>query len=139
MKIFQAFIVLASAIAAATGAAVRPAYGAPVYAQPSYDEPASYTYSYGVNDGYSGANFNADESRDGYATKGSYSVALPDGRVQTVTYNVDGYNGYVADVSYTDTGEAQYPCCCSLLWIQKTSEHTMLQSLSLSPSESESD
>ena len=107
MKIFQAFIVLASAIAAATGAAVRPAYGAPVYAQPSYDEPASYTYSYGVNDGYSGANFNADESRDGYATKGSYSVALPDGRVQTVTYNVDGYNGYVADVSYT--GEAQYP------------------------------
>merc|ERR1739844_675140 len=51
---------------------------------------------------------NADESRDGYSTKGSYSVALPDGRLQTVTYNVaDGYSGYVADVTYS--GEAQSP------------------------------
>ena len=66
-----------------------------------------YSYQYGVNDDYSGANFNADESRDGYSTKGSYSVALPDGRVQTVTYNVaDGYSGYVADVTYS--GEARY-------------------------------
>ena len=52
--------------------------------------------------------YNADESRDGYSTKGSYSVALPDGRLQTVTYNVaDGYSGYVADVTYS--GEAHYP------------------------------
>ena len=86
---------------------MRPGYGAPAYVQPDYSEPAVYSYNYGVNDGYSGANYNADESRDGYVTKGSYSVALPDGRVQTVTYNVDGYNGYVADVSYS--GEAQYP------------------------------
>ena len=52
--------------------------------------------------------YNADESRDGYSTKGSYSVALPDGRTQTVTYNVaDGYSGYVADVTYS--GEAHCP------------------------------
>ena len=65
-----------------------------------------YSYNYAVADDYSGANFQQDETRDGYATKGSYSVALPDGRLQTVTYVVDGYNGYVADVTYS--GEARY-------------------------------
>ena len=32
---------------------------------------------------------------------------LPDGRVQTVTYAVDAYNGFIADVAYE--GVAQYP------------------------------
>ena len=104
----QTFFALACLAAAAHGAVVRPAYGAPAaYAQPDYSEPAVYSYTYAVADDYSGSNFQQDESRDGYSTKGSYSVALPDGRVQTVTYVVDGYNGYVADVTYS--GEARYP------------------------------
>ena len=37
----------------------------------------------------------------------NYHVLLPDGRKQTVTYTVDGYGGYVADVKYE--GEVQYP------------------------------
>ena len=83
-----------------------PGYGhpAPVYA----DVPPAYNYAYAVADDYSGANFGATEQRDGYATSGSYNVALPDGRIQTVTYRVDdAYGGYIADVTYS--GEAQYP------------------------------
>merc|ERR1711951_222446 len=78
-------------------------HGAPIaHAAPAYDAPATYAYQYGVADDYSGANFNAAENRDGYSTSGSYSVALPDGRTQTVNYNVaDAASGYVADVSYS--------------------------------------
>ena len=61
----------------------------------------SYAFQYGVADSYSGAQFNAQETADGKAVSGSYSVALPDGRIQTVTYTVNGYNGYVADVQYS--------------------------------------
>ena len=84
--------------------APKPVYHAPkpAYHEPSYSEPAAYSYQYGVADDYSGARFNAQESRDGYATTGSYSVDLPDGRTQTVNYNVaDDYSGYVADVQYS--------------------------------------
>jgi hypothetical protein len=64
--------------------------------------PAAYAYNYNVHDGYSGAYFNAGEHRNGYSTSGSYSVALPDGRVQTVNYRVaDANSGYVADVHYS--------------------------------------
>ena len=45
----------------------------------------------------------SSEAADGKAVTGSYSVALPDGRVQTVTYTADHYNGYVADVKYEGT------------------------------------
>merc|ERR1719402_1335195 len=89
-----------------------PAYHAPVvaHAAPAYAAPdvvSPYTYSYAVADDYSKSNFQASESSDGAGTaEGSYSVALPDGRIQHVNYHTNDYDGYVADVTYD--GQAQY-------------------------------
>merc|ERR1711874_683161 len=59
-------------------------------------------------DDYSEANFQQSESSDGTgAVTGSYSVNLPDGRIQTVTYNANDLTGNVAEVTYS--GEAQCP------------------------------
>merc|ERR1711931_237919 len=109
--------ILASALAASVLAdqpapyhpAPAPYHPAPAAYKPApYDEtPKPYAYEYGVADDYSGANFNAHENADGKAVTGSYQVHLPDGRVQTVTYTADHYNGYIADVSYE--GKPQYP------------------------------
>merc|ERR1712173_211023 len=77
-------------------------YGQPAAAYGDLAEPPVYAYNYGVADDYSGANFAQTEQRDGYATSGSYTVNLPDGRVQTVTYSDNG-DGIVQDVSYTGT------------------------------------
>merc|ERR1712071_38204 len=99
-----------------------PAYHAPVVHAPVYhaaplvhaapvaypDEPSPYTYTYGVADDYSNATFNAAETGDGAGNaEGSYTVALPDGRIQHVNYKADGYEGYVAEVTYE--GTAAYP------------------------------
>merc|ERR1711892_1174811 len=94
-----------------------PAYHAPVFhaaplvqaAPVAYpDEPSPYTYTYGVADDYSKATFNAAETGDGAGNaEGSYTVALPDGRIQHVNYKADGYEGYVAEVTYE--GTAAYP------------------------------
>ena len=102
---FQTFISLFAL--AAVASAANPGY-APA---PAYKEtPALYSYQYGVDaqDGYNGyVRFGADESRDGYATKGSYRVLLPDGRTQIVTYyTTNGYSGNVMDVQYE--GKASY-------------------------------
>ena len=45
-------------------------------------QPAHYAFEYGVHDEHSGADFGHNEKRDGYATSGSYTVLLPDGRTQ---------------------------------------------------------
>merc|ERR1719442_220509 len=86
-------------------AAPAPQYQAAPAPYQDLSEPPAYAYQYGVNDDYSGANFQQQETRDGYTTSGSYTVALPDGRVQTVTYH-DGGDGMVQEV--TCTGEAVY-------------------------------
>merc|ERR1739849_73894 len=97
--------ILALVSAAAAFPAGPPApYHAPA---PYKEEPKPYAFQYGVADDYSGANFNAQETADGKAVTGSYQVALPDGRIQTVTYTADHYNGFVADVAYE--GVPTYP------------------------------
>merc|ERR1711881_623459 len=93
-------------------ATAAPQYAAPVvhavHAAPDLAEPSPYTYTYAVADDYSNANFQQSESNDGTgAVSGSYSVNLPDGRTQTVTYNANDITGNVAEVTYS--GEAQYP------------------------------
>merc|ERR1711935_942526 len=84
---------------------------APVAYKPYVDsypaEEATYTYDFAVKDDYTSNDFGTKEARDGVLTNGGYSVALPDGRIQTVTYTVNGGEGYVADVQYT--GVPQYP------------------------------
>ena len=39
--------------------------------------------------------------------KGSFVIALPDGRIQTTTYTATEQGGFVAEVTYQ--GEAVYP------------------------------
>ena len=111
---FAALVAVAVALPAGP-----PAYGPPppAYAPAPYhpaphakhpdEAPKPYAFQYGVADDYSGAKFNAQETADGKVVTGSYQVALPDGRIQTVTYTADHYNGYVADVSYE--GVPVYP------------------------------
>merc|ERR1711971_27512 len=66
-----------------------PAYHAPVkagYAAADLAEVSPYQFTYAVADDYSKAAFNQEENNDGNGVvAGSYSVALPDGRTQTVT------------------------------------------------------
>jgi len=84
-----------------------PAVAYKPYVDPYPAEEALYTYEYAVKDDYTSSDFAGKEARDGILTNGQYSVNLPDGRLQTVTYTVNGGEGYVADVQYA--GEAQYP------------------------------
>ena len=64
-----------------------------------------------VAEDFSDANFGSHENRDGYITHGSYNVALPDGRIKTVTYdlNEDGhYESYVTQ-NNPNSPESQKP------------------------------
>ena len=75
------------------------------YPTQPYHAP-NYNFQWQVLDTYSGNDYGHKESREDKVTTGSYHVALPDGRVQRVTYSVDGYGGYKAEVTYE--GEPKY-------------------------------
>ncbi|KAK3849883.1 hypothetical protein Pcinc_043376 [Petrolisthes cinctipes] len=87
-------------------------YGVPSSESRSYEsrsyesDEAKYDFQWAVKDDSSGNDFGQQEARDGENTQGSYYVQLPDGRLQKVTYLVDGDDGYIADVKYD--GEARY-------------------------------
>ncbi|CAL4091036.1 unnamed protein product, partial [Meganyctiphanes norvegica] len=104
------FMILSSLVAAAALADQIPSYEPPTppaYGPAQPEEPAKYDFNYLVKDDPSANDFGHQEARDGAYTSGSYYVQLPDGRLQKVSYTVDGDSGYVAEVTYE--GEAQYP------------------------------
>merc|ERR1712083_477277 len=62
--------------------------------------PAQYNIGYSITDSVTGDSKSRQESRDGDAVTGSYSVADPDGRIRTVTYTADALHGFQATVTY---------------------------------------
>ena len=55
-------------------------------------------YGYAVQDDI-GNDFNKQETSDGGVVTGQYSVLLPDGRIQTVTYSVAPNTGFVVSLA----------------------------------------
>ncbi|KAK8392724.1 hypothetical protein O3P69_014865 [Scylla paramamosain] len=66
--------------------------------------PANYNFNWAVDDAASNNNYGHQETRNGDNTQGYYFVQLPDGRLQKVTYSVQGDSGFLAEVTYE--GEA---------------------------------
>merc|ERR1711879_982014 len=82
-------------------ASVQAAPMASAYAPISLEDqaPKPYSFQYGVKDDYANTNFAHTEAQDAQGVvKGTYVVALPDGRIQTTSYTADHLNGYIADV-----------------------------------------
>jgi len=93
-------------VASAQNVVVAPAssYGAAPVAVEPVAPPQPYAYEYGVADDYSNSNFKKAETQDANGNvAGSFTIALPDGRIQTTTYTADPVNGFVAEVSYEGT------------------------------------
>merc|ERR1711910_146216 len=74
-----------------------------------YEQPDPFTFEYGVQDDHYHTDFSEHRAGDAEGNiVGEYQVALPDGRVQYVTYRADGhYGGTVMEVRYE--GEARHP------------------------------
>merc|ERR1712038_928534 len=68
--------------------------------QENAEVPAQYNFGYSITDSVTGDSKSRQESRDGDAVSGSYSVADPDGRIRTVTYTADALHGFQATVTY---------------------------------------
>ncbi|XP_014365569.2 uncharacterized protein LOC106716553 [Papilio machaon] len=71
------------------------------YAHPRYD------FAYSVADGHTGDNKSQQESRDGDAVHGQYSLLEADGSVRTVQYSADDHSGFNAVV--TNSAPAHHP------------------------------
>lgn len=67
-------------------------------------QPEPFNFAYQVKDAPTNTDFKHEANSDGKRVTGAYSVLLPDGRNQVVTYTADE-NGYNAKVNYE--GEAK--------------------------------
>merc|ERR1712243_220462 len=103
---FLSVAVLAVMAFAALASPIDP-YGHEVHHKGYKPPPKPYSFSYGVEDPHYGPTFQQKEASDGKAVSGSYTVQLPDGRIQKVTYTADHDTGFHANVEYK--GKAQYP------------------------------
>jgi len=66
-----------------------------------------YQYQVKVEDPETANKYEIEEEGNPDIVRGSYKIALPDGRTQIVTYEVDSEAGYKAEVTYE--GVAHYP------------------------------
>merc|ERR1712201_39903 len=105
MKVFQ---ILCLTITSCSAAPQLLTTAAAATAADDFFAPPVYAYNYGVNDDETGTQFSQNEQRDGAVTTGSYTVALPDGRVKTVKYTDNG-DGITYDVSYDGVAVAATP------------------------------
>merc|ERR1712025_584286 len=105
MKVFQ---ILCLTIASCSAAPQLFTTAAAATAADDFFAPPVYAYNYGVNDDETGTQFSQNEQRDSAVTTGSYTVALPDGRVKTVKYTDNG-DGITYDVSYDGVAVAAAP------------------------------
>ncbi|CAL4062918.1 unnamed protein product [Meganyctiphanes norvegica] len=99
-------------------------YKPPAPAPYENEEPVNgmpYSFSWQVSDEVSGNEYGQEEESNGENTKGSYSVLLPDGRTQKVTYKVDPGAGYTAEIAYE--GEAKFPEAPSAAPYKPPEEH----------------
>ena len=95
---------MAVAVADNAYAPPAPAYHKPAVYKEEKLPPQPFAYEYGVADDYSKANFKKTETQDANGVvSGSFTIALPDGRIQTTKYTADHVNGFVADVTYEGT------------------------------------
>ncbi|XP_047479291.1 pro-resilin-like [Penaeus chinensis] len=106
----KVFILLGLAAIAAADSFESFEYRPPSRSSESFESyesgEAKYDFNWAVSHDPSSNEFGHQEARDGDDTQGSYYVQLPDGRLQTVKYFVDGDSGYVAEVNYE--GEASF-------------------------------
>ena len=73
--------------------------------EPTYG-PANYEFAWNVKDDYSNNNYGQSERSSSGATSGSYYVALPDGRLQKVSYTVNGDEGELRNKIYSQERSA---------------------------------
>jgi len=66
-----------------------------------FDPNPQYNYGYSIQDGLTGDQKQHQETRNGDAVQGQYSLVEPDGAVRTVTYTSDPVNGFNAVVDRT--------------------------------------
>ncbi|XP_073981012.1 pro-resilin-like [Rhodnius prolixus] len=70
---------------------------------PPDEKPEPYEYSYKVEDPPINLYFGANEAGNEVGrVEGSYYVLLPDGRMMTITYYVDGESGFVPKISFQE-------------------------------------